>query len=280
MFLLHQLKRRMRASYPTLRTAHFLKPSLTSIDAPAPVSGLPSTSLLCPPPHSQPKKIPLKVNLNGWKYPQKNWKNWVYKMHPLYQSVWKEAGIHDAVLNSTYTIKRHNNLFLGFAERWSSETKTFVFSMGKSFNHTWIYYGFKRLLCFNQGKKIWGKEWWVLLSNHRRFWGTWLCYQANRRWILHFSADFRYRDFDEIDIVFENWGNFGRRLMLLGPGWKWKRFCGLLSSDLESELATFYIWYFSFCPRGLFGLHVRYDIPEKHNNSIGGSKYNQTYQKC
>ncbi|KAK0599509.1 hypothetical protein LWI29_005906 [Acer saccharum] len=53
-------------------------------------------------------------------------------MASLHEPTWKKAGIHEAILNSTYEIKRNSNLVLGLAEKWCSETKSFLFSWGEA----------------------------------------------------------------------------------------------------------------------------------------------------
>ncbi|CAK9180138.1 unnamed protein product [Ilex paraguariensis] len=109
---------------PTLRNAHFLKPIVTSIDGP-PLK-LSSLSL------SSESEWPLKVSFNGWRDPLLKWKTWVDRMHSLYQYVWKEAGIYEAIMGSTYKIYRNYYLVFGLAERWCWETKTFVFPWGEA----------------------------------------------------------------------------------------------------------------------------------------------------
>ncbi|TXG67762.1 hypothetical protein EZV62_009037 [Acer yangbiense] len=99
---------------------------LTSIDK------LPSSCFSSIPPKFQPKKWPLKVNFYGWRLPQKDWRKWVEKMASLHEPTWKKAGIHEAIWNSTYRIRRNGDLVLGLAEKWCSETKSFVFSWGEA----------------------------------------------------------------------------------------------------------------------------------------------------
>ncbi|KAK0599759.1 hypothetical protein LWI29_008327 [Acer saccharum] len=53
-------------------------------------------------------------------------------MASLHESTWKKAGIYEAILNSTYEIRRHTDLVLGLAEKWCSETKSFIFSWGEA----------------------------------------------------------------------------------------------------------------------------------------------------
>lgn len=101
---------------PILRTAHFLKPSVTSINDPS----LELPKLSCPsslPPKFEPSKWPLKVVFIGWQYPTKDWKNCVCFLHTKYEAVWKEAGIYEAIMNSTFEIEKDENLVLGVAER-------------------------------------------------------------------------------------------------------------------------------------------------------------------
>ncbi|TXG67758.1 hypothetical protein EZV62_009033 [Acer yangbiense] len=110
---------------PTMRLAHFLQPTVTSIDK------LPSSCFSSIRPKFQPKKWPLKVNFYGWRLPQKDWRKWVEKMASLHEPTWKKAGIHEAIWKSTYRIQRNGDLVLGLAEKWCPETKSFVFSWGE-----------------------------------------------------------------------------------------------------------------------------------------------------
>ncbi|KAK2984838.1 hypothetical protein RJ640_004663 [Escallonia rubra] len=115
---------------PTLRIAHFLKPSVTSIDGP--ISNLPLDAHSFEDTIAKPNIWASKVAFNGWRNPQKQWKHWVHHMHSLHQSTWKEAGIHEAVMNSTFEIPRNDNLIFAFAEKWCCETRTFVFPWGEA----------------------------------------------------------------------------------------------------------------------------------------------------
>ncbi|KAL3851226.1 hypothetical protein ACJIZ3_013108 [Penstemon smallii] len=109
-------------SLPTLRNAHFLKPSVTSIDGPS--LKLPALT---------PKPIwSLDVTFNGWRNPLKKWNIWLENMHSRYNTLWKETGIYDALMCSNHKIIRDNDLMFGLAERWCSETNTFFFPWGES----------------------------------------------------------------------------------------------------------------------------------------------------
>ncbi|KAK3027959.1 hypothetical protein RJ639_039426 [Escallonia herrerae] len=115
---------------PTLRIAHFLKPSATSLDEP--LSGPPVCSISNHATVAELSKWPLKVAFVGWRNPQNQWRKWVRHMHSLHQLTWKKAGIHEAVMNSTYEIPRNDSLVFGFAEKWCCETNTFVFPWGEA----------------------------------------------------------------------------------------------------------------------------------------------------
>ncbi|GAA0179904.1 hypothetical protein LIER_30034 [Lithospermum erythrorhizon] len=108
----------------TSRKTHFLKPIVTRLES------LPSNNSS----HSvvqNLKRGTFKVNMKGG-FPQKNWKKWVHEMSPLHQHAWKKAGIFEAILTSTYKIKKHKKLVMALAERWGVETNTFVFAWGEA----------------------------------------------------------------------------------------------------------------------------------------------------
>ncbi|XP_065862347.1 uncharacterized protein [Euphorbia lathyris] len=112
---------------PTLRTAHFLKPS--NFQAIPTLSPLPLPSL---PPRFDPANCPLTVKLNGWKNPPKNWKEWVHQMASLHAPIWKKTGIYEAILNSTYRFNKHDGLILAVADKWCPDTNSFVFPWGEA----------------------------------------------------------------------------------------------------------------------------------------------------
>ncbi|XP_019196336.1 PREDICTED: uncharacterized protein LOC109190323 [Ipomoea nil] len=111
---------------PTLRTAHFLNPSITSIHNPLPLLPRQNTA-------TGGRERPPKLTFRGWKNSAlKDWGKWVEEMRYLHESAWKKAGIYDAVMNSTYIILRNDALILGLAGKWSPETKTFLFPWGEA----------------------------------------------------------------------------------------------------------------------------------------------------
>lgn len=109
---------------PTKRLGHFLKPCINSINGQA--SELPTHCLSSLPPVFESRSWPLNVNFHGWRPPQKKWKACVGKIAALYESTWKKAGIHEAILNSMYEIRRNYDLVLALAEKWCFETKSFI----------------------------------------------------------------------------------------------------------------------------------------------------------
>ncbi|KAA8523703.1 hypothetical protein F0562_010126 [Nyssa sinensis] len=74
---------------PTIRTAHFLRPTVTSIKDSN--LKLPSLFLSSKPSISEFQKLPLKVLFCGWRCPTEKWKAWVHRLKPIYQPLWKKA---------------------------------------------------------------------------------------------------------------------------------------------------------------------------------------------
>ncbi|KAE8730375.1 Ribosome-binding factor A family protein isoform 1 [Hibiscus syriacus] len=116
---------------PCSKTAHFLKPISGSLETELPrlpsqrLSNLEQSS-------SEPKDLPLSIGFHGWRCRASNWSIWVDKMRVLHEPTWKKAGIFEAILNSTYQIKRNITLVLGLAEKWCCETKSFILSWGEA----------------------------------------------------------------------------------------------------------------------------------------------------
>ncbi|XP_034213624.1 uncharacterized protein LOC117626083 isoform X2 [Prunus dulcis] len=115
---------------PFLKIACFLKPtSSSSINEPLLKLTHCFSSLRS---HSEPNKWPLKVQFRGWPPGREDWKTWVGQMASVHQPTWEKAGIYEAITNSTYHIRRENDLVYGFAEKWCSETNTFIFPWGEA----------------------------------------------------------------------------------------------------------------------------------------------------
>ncbi|KAL8093397.1 uncharacterized protein LOC141692934 [Apium graveolens] len=111
---------------PTLRNAHFLKPICSEHENHLP--SLPSLVNYSKRTFQELKKYRLH-SCKG--YLSEKWKIWVHSLKPKYEETWKQAGIYEAILASTYKIPKHNELIIGLAERWCSETNTFVFPWGE-----------------------------------------------------------------------------------------------------------------------------------------------------
>lgn len=70
---------------------------------------------------------PSTVHFKGWACPQRQWGKWVEKLQPIYEDLWKKAGIFDAIKSSTYKIRRDPSSILGAAAFWCETTNTFLF---------------------------------------------------------------------------------------------------------------------------------------------------------
>ncbi|XP_055823287.1 uncharacterized protein LOC129891827 [Solanum dulcamara] len=109
---------------PQLRKAHFLKPIASSIEGP----NLKLPSL----PFSSESEWPLKVSFNGCRHHQNKWKKWVAAMESVHHSVWKAAGIYEAIMGSVYKVHTDKDLIFGLVERWCCDTNTFLFPWGEA----------------------------------------------------------------------------------------------------------------------------------------------------
>lgn len=105
----------------TKRPARFLNPSLTDPDDPSAFE-LPLSAL-----KNHNHDVLPAVSFNGFRNPLKNWSDWVGGMQSLHHATWLKAGIHDAIIQSTYSIPIQKDLLLGLAQSWCSSTNTFIF---------------------------------------------------------------------------------------------------------------------------------------------------------
>ncbi|XP_057951062.1 uncharacterized protein LOC131145896 [Malania oleifera] len=113
---------------PTLRIAHFLKPSVDG-SVPELLPQFLSASGIS---LSEPRKYHPKVDFNGWRLQPRKWEIWVDRMCSLHQSTWKRAAIYEAILGSNCDILRCDDLVFGVAEKWCPLTNTFVFPWGEA----------------------------------------------------------------------------------------------------------------------------------------------------
>ncbi|CAI9088435.1 OLC1v1022762C1 [Oldenlandia corymbosa var. corymbosa] len=116
---------------PTVRIAHFLKPTMASIEIHS--TGFSNLAKI----GSNPEyvKTASHVICHGWRGPQKGWKDWVTSLKPLYGDIWRKVGIFDAILASTFNVRLiffQKELLVKLAEKWVPETNTFMFSWGEA----------------------------------------------------------------------------------------------------------------------------------------------------
>ncbi|XP_045822344.1 uncharacterized protein LOC123915247 [Trifolium pratense] len=116
-------------SKATLRTTHFLKPIANTIEEPPLKFKTSSSSVF------DPNEWPLKFHFNGWRdwrHNQEKWVCWVEDLKPKYESVWKKAGIFEAIMSTMCRIVKNQDLLYGIVEKWCCETNTFVFPFGEA----------------------------------------------------------------------------------------------------------------------------------------------------
>ncbi|PSR95617.1 Prophage side tail fiber protein like [Actinidia chinensis var. chinensis] len=114
---------------PALRIARFVKPIAKNVSD---AVRIPKTPLLSDIFSHNLQNWPSKVNFQGWKRPQKKWKQWVEHLAGKYCTVWEKAGICDAILSSVFEVHGNHDLVLGLSEFWCPETNTFVFPWGEA----------------------------------------------------------------------------------------------------------------------------------------------------
>ncbi|KAJ4827342.1 hypothetical protein Tsubulata_003298 [Turnera subulata] len=116
---------------PTKRMAHFLNPTITSPTTPGLVPKLPVLSPSSSQPTFDPNNLPFKVTCS--RASPRLWISWVHNLEPKYQSLWKKAGIYEAIMGSTRTTKQEGyGLIIGLAEKWCPQTNTFIFPWGEA----------------------------------------------------------------------------------------------------------------------------------------------------
>ncbi|XP_025792595.1 uncharacterized protein LOC112873764 [Panicum hallii] len=113
-------------SRPCVRPALFLRPRAGD-GAPLPA----------PPgdPSSSPARVrAVQAEFRGWACVPRRWREWVAKLRPRHEALWRELGILGAVLASTCRVRRrkHERALLQLAAFWSGATGTFVFPWGEA----------------------------------------------------------------------------------------------------------------------------------------------------
>ncbi|KAF6995652.1 hypothetical protein CFC21_012113 [Triticum aestivum] len=112
------------SSTPAVRLAHFLHPRAGAGQRPP----------LPPPPRNAGPILTdgLQVEFKGWAEAPNLWTRWVAKLRPRCEPLWRKLGIQDAVLATTYRVRRDERAMLQLAAIWSAETNTFVFPWGEA----------------------------------------------------------------------------------------------------------------------------------------------------
>jgi Plant mobile domain len=72
-----------------------------------------------------------KFQFKGWCSSPRQWEQWVAKLLPKFGQIWKKVGIFDAILISTYRIRRDPSSILAIISHWCEETNTFLFPWGE-----------------------------------------------------------------------------------------------------------------------------------------------------
>ncbi|CAN6323441.1 unnamed protein product [Urochloa humidicola] len=113
-------------SVPCARPALFLRPRAgDAAHLPAPPGD----------PGSGPVRIrEIQAEFRGWACVPRQWTEWVDKLRPRHEPLWRELGILGGVLASTCRVRRrkHERALLQLAAFWSGATGTFVFPWGEA----------------------------------------------------------------------------------------------------------------------------------------------------
>ncbi|KFK27933.1 hypothetical protein AALP_AA8G449800 [Arabis alpina] len=72
------------------------------------------------------------ISFSGFRISEGYFIAWLRKMEPLYETIWRKAGIFEAIKASTYNIVRNQSLILSVADKWCPETKSFFFPFGEA----------------------------------------------------------------------------------------------------------------------------------------------------
>ncbi|XP_074319850.1 uncharacterized protein LOC141656734 [Silene latifolia] len=164
---------------PTERTALFLKPSLKPNAIPPPLPKIQSFSS-----SSKPNVLFLCNSI-----PFEGWKTWVEKLEETHESVWRKAGIFDAIKGSTYHIHKVSDLIYCLVERWCPETNTFIFPWGEAtvtLEDVYVLGGFSPLGVSVLSKSSLGKDVEFVENELIKIYAK--CYVSHLRWQEHFMG--------------------------------------------------------------------------------------------
>ncbi|CAN6292875.1 unnamed protein product [Urochloa humidicola] len=91
-----------------------------------------------PSPPRDPGPLPARggggalLKFRGWPGCSKLWRRWVSKLRRRHEALWRDLGILDAILATTYRVRRDEGALLQLAAFWSAATSTFVFPWGEA----------------------------------------------------------------------------------------------------------------------------------------------------
>ncbi|GAB2217462.1 hypothetical protein Drorol1_Dr00000654 [Drosera rotundifolia] len=111
------------AANPTHKIAHFLKSS-KPINPFDPKPKITKTHY--------DESFHSKLKFEGWRNPLKQWKAWVDRLLRDHGTLWKELGIHGAIMSSTHRFPIDHGLILCVVDKWCPVTNTFVFPWGEA----------------------------------------------------------------------------------------------------------------------------------------------------
>ncbi|KAG9141682.1 hypothetical protein Leryth_019305 [Lithospermum erythrorhizon] len=144
---------------------------------------LPSLSAKC--------KWPLEVKFYCWSYPSEKWEEWVRKMHERCHNIWKKCCLDEAILNSVYRICKNEELVFNVAERWCSETSSFLFPWGEAtvtLEDVMVLGGFPVLGCLPFSLPLHNEENIIIrqLKKPKNAYGEWLdCFMGSGSSVEH-----------------------------------------------------------------------------------------------
>jgi hypothetical protein len=111
-------------SQPAFIVGHFLKPIANSTHElilnefnVKPFSSFASSSCSA----FEPKEGFFEIHFNDWRHqPLVKWVTWVDQLQLKYESVWKKAGIFEAIMSTKSHIMKNQDLVYGVVEKWCS----------------------------------------------------------------------------------------------------------------------------------------------------------------
>ncbi|XP_066384865.1 serine/threonine-protein phosphatase 7 long form homolog [Miscanthus floridulus] len=77
--------------------------------------------------------VGIQAKFEGWADSTDLWKQWVAKLRPLHEPLWRELGVLEGILATTHRVRRESEgALLQLVPFWSPPTNTFVFPWGEA----------------------------------------------------------------------------------------------------------------------------------------------------